>query len=136
MKCWDNADDVDMQMKAGLRNLLGLEENRMAKQLQAAREVSADMKRCLADTELEMKLTMEELAKSQSEKMALAEENNKLQEQLVAAMKEIASENESTSVAESLEAELASVKAELALAKEAAATGAIALPAKLEAEHA
>ena len=46
-------EDYDtLLMKAGLRNLLGVEENRMARKLEEACEVSTDLKRCLSDVEV------------------------------------------------------------------------------------
>jgi len=130
-------DDADMLMKAGLRNLLGVEDNMMAQKLQAACKASDDMKRCMADSELKVNLTMEELAKNQKE-------NNKLRTQLASAIRqgeecdinsawalaEAVSETEKVQTEQktsALEFELAVTKADLAAATEAAATAESAL---------
>eukprot|EP00434_Breviolum_minutum_P044749 symbB.v1.2.040010.t1/scaffold6927.1/size14497/4 len=45
-------EDYDiLLMKAGLRNLLGVEENRMARKLEEACQASKDLERCLSDQE-------------------------------------------------------------------------------------
>jgi len=134
-------DDADMLMKAGLRNLLGVEENRMAQKLQAACKASEDMKRCMADSEVKVNLTMQELAKAQKD-------NNKLRKQLAAAMRqgeecdansawalaEAVSEKENVQTQQQtseLDFELAVTKANLAAATEAATTAESALVAEM-----
>jgi len=134
-------DDADMLMKAGLRNLLGVEENRMAQKLQAACKASEDMKRCMADSEVKVNLTMEELVRTQKD-------NNQLRKQLASALRqgeecdanaawalaEAVSETEKVQTEETtsaLEFELAVTKADLAAATEAAATAESALVAEM-----
>jgi len=134
-------DDVDMLMKAGLRNLLGVEENRMPQKLQAACKASEDMKRSMADGEVKVNLTMQELAKAQKD-------NNKLRKQLAAAMRqgeecdansawalaEAVSEKENVQTQQQtseLDFELAVTKANLAAATEAATTAESALVAEM-----
>eukprot|EP00439_Symbiodinium_sp_Y106_P049218 s639_g6.t1 len=56
-------EDYDtLLMKAGLRNLLGVEENRMAQKLEEACQVSTDLKRCLQDVEVKHKIANDEVA--------------------------------------------------------------------------
>ncbi|CAK0805390.1 unnamed protein product [Prorocentrum cordatum] len=59
--------DEREQVRAGLRNLLGVEDNRMAQKLQEQCEVATDMKRCMADVEVKYKVVKEELAEKAQE---------------------------------------------------------------------
>lgn len=91
-------EDYDtLLMKAGLRNLLGVEENRMARKLEEACQVSTDLKRCLSDVEVKHKIAKDEveelslnLSAAQADNDALRAENKELTDQ-VKTMKESAS---------------------------------------------
>lgn len=88
-------EDYDiLLMKAGLRNLLGVEENRMARKLEEACQASKDLERCLSDQEVTHKVLQDEveeltmrLSAAQSDNDALRAENEELAKQ-VSTMKE------------------------------------------------
>lgn len=62
----------ELLVQAGLRNLLGAEENRMAKKLEEACTVSSDLKRCLSDIEVKYKVAADEVSELKQE-LATAE---------------------------------------------------------------
>mmetsp|Transcript_21699 Transcript_21699/g.25586 ORF Transcript_21699/g.25586 Transcript_21699/m.25586 type:complete len:243 (-) Transcript_21699:92-820(-) len=90
-------EDYDiLLMKAGLRNLLGVEENRMARKLEEACQASKDLERCLSDQEVTHKVLQEEvedltmrLSAVQADNETLRTENTELAGQ-VSTLKESA----------------------------------------------
>mmetsp|Transcript_90113 Transcript_90113/g.160488 ORF Transcript_90113/g.160488 Transcript_90113/m.160488 type:complete len:226 (+) Transcript_90113:55-732(+) len=62
LRCAEDLDQDHLLMQAGLRNLLGVEENRMAQRLEEECTVSSDLKRCLGDIEVKHKVAVEEVA--------------------------------------------------------------------------
>lgn len=96
-------DDDNLLIQAGLKNLLGVKENRMAQKLEEACVVSKDLQRCLSDVEVQHKVAVEEVselskqlaaveadkrdleAKGEEVSAKAEEEISKLQKQLAAA---------------------------------------------------
>lgn len=71
-----NEDQDDLLMKAGLRNLLGVEDNRMAQKLEEVCQVSSDLERCMGDLEVKYNILVEELAEArESLRLARAAED-------------------------------------------------------------
>eukprot|EP00930_Biecheleria_cincta_P013216 TRINITY_DN11904_c0_g1_i1.p1 TRINITY_DN11904_c0_g1~~TRINITY_DN11904_c0_g1_i1.p1 ORF type:complete len:252 (-),score=86.14 TRINITY_DN11904_c0_g1_i1:76-831(-) len=75
-------DHDELLIQAGLRNLLGVEENRMAKKLEDACQVSSDLKRCLSDIEVKHKVAMDEVSELQKQVTAAEAEKQDLKAQL------------------------------------------------------
>ncbi|CAJ1428696.1 unnamed protein product [Effrenium voratum] len=76
-------EDYDtLLMKAGLRNLLGVEENRMARKLEEACEVSTDLKRCLSDVEVKHKIAKDEVDELTTRLAAVQADNDSLRGEL------------------------------------------------------
>mmetsp|Transcript_8857 Transcript_8857/g.11035 ORF Transcript_8857/g.11035 Transcript_8857/m.11035 type:complete len:246 (+) Transcript_8857:51-788(+) len=84
-------EDYDiLLMKAGLRNLLGVEENRMARKLEEACQASKDLERCLSDQEVTHKVLQDEvedltmrLSAAQADNETLRAENSELAKQVI-----------------------------------------------------
>lgn len=132
--------ETDLLMKAGLRNLLGVEENKMAQKLQEACMVSEDMQRCLSDMEVKQKLTMEELTGARAKSIDLEAEMALLAKDLKATKAQLAeAEASRTTAAAEAAAALADEKAktktlqaELAEAQAAAKSAESEYEAKLQ----
>ncbi|OLP78472.1 hypothetical protein AK812_SmicGene41347 [Symbiodinium microadriaticum] len=76
-------EDYDtLLMKAGLRNLLGVEENRMAQKLEEACQVSTDLKRCLQDVEVKHKIANDEVAELTTRLAAAKADNDELRSEV------------------------------------------------------
>jgi len=71
--------DDDFLIQAGLRNLLGGEENEMARKLEKTCAMAGDTERCMNDIEVKNKLVMTELsrARHEGEELKVANENLK-----------------------------------------------------------
>lgn len=74
----DDEMDDDLLIRAGLRNLLGAEENKIAAKLEKACQVAVDMERCMNDLEVKNKVTMEELVDVRAHSQELEEERGSM----------------------------------------------------------
>jgi len=119
-----SADDLgendDLLVQAGLRNLLGTEENRMAQKLEEACVIQADMERCMNDMDVKNKLTMEELVDSRAKALEMEVEQDGLKNKLSKATDELTElKNRYEKAIQDSKKELSELKAELEAAKDA-----------------
>jgi len=75
-------EDVFELMSVGLKSLLGVKENKMEAQLQRACQVADDFNKCIADTEVKLKVTEDELSKVKMQRDAARNELDKAAKQL------------------------------------------------------
>lgn len=78
----DDDKEADLLMKAGLRNLLGVEDNKLAQKLQAACQVAEDKESCLKDSEIKVQVAEDEFEQVGKERDTLQTDLDAMKQEL------------------------------------------------------
>jgi len=99
-------DEADVLMRAGLRNLLGVEDNKLAQKLQVACQLADDNETCLKDSEVKTQVAEEELT-------LMVSERDTLQTTLTATIQQLEEANQQWSKEQHIEEKVEGLRKDL-----------------------